>query len=228
MGELNFTKSIVYMVSASSWFSKGILIVLLILSIFSWAVIFMKLRFYRRTEKEGKKIIRKLRVISRFDIETLRTLRASGFANPITRLVDEAVKELMLVFSGDGGNIDDTFISSLKLKLDGYIAEAVSRENGYIDFLATTSTVSPFLGLLGTVMGITQAFWNIGMKGSATILVLAPGLAESLITTIAGLTVAIPAAVAYNYFIGKLRNLDGSMTSIASDIITILSRNSRK
>jgi biopolymer transport protein TolQ len=132
-----------------------------------------------------------------------------------------------MALSSEGQSIDDTLISSIRVKLDGYITDVMSRESAYIDFLATTSTVSPFLGLLGTVMGITQAFWNIGMKGSATILVLAPGLAESLITTIAGLTVAIPAAVGYNYFVGKMRRLDGMMTSLASDIIALLSRNSK-
>jgi len=227
VGEIGFTKSLIYMVSACSWFSKGILIVLLLLSIFSWAIIFLKYRFYRKMEREGKKLVRHVRSIVKLDADGIRRLRIGLQGNPIAGLVDETGKELVMALSSEGQSIDDTLISSIRVKLDGYITDVMSRESAYIDFLATTSTVSPFLGLLGTVMGITEAFWNIGMKGSATILVLAPGLAESLITTIAGLTVAIPAAVGYNYFVGKMRRLDGMMTSLASDIIALLSRNSK-
>jgi biopolymer transport protein TolQ len=89
----------------------------------------------------------------------------------------------------------------------------------HVGFLATTGSVSPFIGLAGTVWGVMAAFVNIGAQGSASLVVVAPGIAEALIATIAGLAAAIPAVVGYNHLLGRLREFGHATTSFASEFL---------
>jgi biopolymer transport protein TolQ len=89
----------------------------------------------------------------------------------------------------------------------------------HVGFLGTTGSVAPFIGLMGTVWGIMSAFVNIGAQGSASLVVVAPGIAEALITTIAGLAAAIPAVVAYNHFIGRVRDFMNHTAQFASEYL---------
>lgn len=93
----------------------------------------------------------------------------------------------------------------------------------YLTFLATTGSVTPFVGLLGTVWGVMNAFLSMGLRGSATLAVVAPGIAEALIATVAGLGAAIPAVVAYNYFLGKVRGKENELTKFISEFCDRLS-----
>ena len=81
----------------------------------------------------------------------------------------------------------------------------ISRQESYLPFLATTGNITPFIGLLGTVLGIIDAFQEIGKMGTASIAAVAPGVAEALVATAAGLLTAIPAVIAYNYFLTRIR-----------------------
>ena len=94
--------------------------------------------------------------------------------------------------------------------------ESARLERG-LGFLATTASVTPFIGLLGTVWGIMNAFQGIGMTGTANIAVVAPGIAEALINTAAGLAAAIPAVLGYNHFLGRLRRLGTRMENFSSE-----------
>jgi biopolymer transport protein TolQ len=95
----------------------------------------------------------------------------------------------------------------------------------YLAFLGTTGTVGPLLGLFGTVWGIMDAFYGIGLKGSGDIGALAPGLAEALINTSGGLFVAIPAVIAYNYFAEKIRDIATRMDSFSIELLSFVNRN---
>jgi biopolymer transport protein TolQ len=95
-------------------------------------------------------------------------------------------------------------------------AEITSMET-YLNFLATTGSVTPFVGLLGTVWGVMSSFLSMGVRGSATLAVVAPGIAEALIATVAGLAAAIPAVIAYNYFLGRVRAAENQMTDFISE-----------
>ena len=90
--------------------------------------------------------------------------------------------------------------------------------------LATTGNAAPFIGLFGTVWGIMIAFQGIGLKGSATLAVVAPGISEALIATAAGLAAAIPAVVAYNHFTNKVRNFETEMINFTNDFLNIVKR----
>jgi biopolymer transport protein TolQ len=93
-----------------------------------------------------------------------------------------------------------------------------------IPFLATTTVVCPFIGLFGTVWGIMDAFRGIGMRGSATLAVVAPGISEALIATAAGLAAAIPAVVAYNYYINRIKVLSAEMENFSAEFLNIVKR----
>ncbi len=96
-----------------------------------------------------------------------------------------------------------------------------------ITFFSTTGNAAPFIGLFGTVWGIMDAFRQIGFKGSTSLAVVAPGISEALIATAAGLFAAIPAVVAYNYFLNKVRMLSSQMESFSAEFLNIVERHLR-
>jgi len=98
----------------------------------------------------------------------------------------------------------------------------------YLTFLASTGSTAPFIGLFGTVWGIMTAFRNIGATGSANLATVAPGIAEALIATAVGLFAAIPAVVAYNFFLQRIRVLTADMDNFSADLINIIERHLRK
>jgi biopolymer transport protein TolQ len=100
--------------------------------------------------------------------------------------------------------------------------EQITRNEAYLPFLATTGNITPFIGLLGTVLGIIDAFREIGVQGTASIAAVAPGVAEALVATAAGLFAAIPAVVAYNYFLGRVRKQASRMERFGIDWMNAL------
>ena len=97
--------------------------------------------------------------------------------------------------------------------------EAVNHLERHVSFLATTGSVAPFIGLMGTVWGVMVSFVNIGAQGSATLVVVAPGIAEALIATIAGLAAAIPSVIGYNHCLGKLREIGHAAAQFTSEYL---------
>jgi biopolymer transport protein TolQ len=94
----------------------------------------------------------------------------------------------------------------------------------YVSWLATIGSVSPLLGLLGTVLGVMRAFLGIAAQGSGNIAAVAPGVAEALVTTVAGLAAAIPAVIAYNFFVNRIRLFSGEMEGFANELIGTMAR----
>jgi len=100
----------------------------------------------------------------------------------------------------------------------------VTRLGYALTFLATTGNTAPFIGLFGTVWGIMNSFHNIGIRGGASLAVVAPGISEALIATAAGLAAAIPSVIAYNYFSNQVRVLESEMNNFSSDFLNIIER----
>jgi biopolymer transport protein TolQ len=94
----------------------------------------------------------------------------------------------------------------------------------YVPFLATTGNTAPFIGLFGTVWGIMNSFVGIGRMGSANLAVVAPGISEALVATAAGLAAAIPAVIAFNYFMSKIRVVESELVSFSADFLNIIER----
>jgi biopolymer transport protein TolQ len=102
--------------------------------------------------------------------------------------------------------------------------EQTTKLEAALGFLATTGSASPFIGLFGTVWGIMDTFKGIGARGSATLAVVAPGISEALIATAAGLAAAIPAVIAYNYYLNGIKNMRLDMENFASELLNIVER----
>ena len=102
------------------------------------------------------------------------------------------------------------------------VQDQISRMESYLSFLATTGNITPFIGLLGTVLGIIDAFREIGTQGTASIAAVAPGVAEALVATAAGLFTAIPAVIAYNYFLSRVRRQTFRLDRFVIDLTNTL------
>ncbi len=184
----------------SDWAGKIDIIILGFLSIYSWYIIFSKYFSLREIEKKNR-ILGNL-ITSGKKIISLRC--------PLFNLIKKGEKIIERK-----GSIDEKEMEKLFMK------EANKLKIG-LSALATIASVSPFLGLLGTVWGLLRAFNNISITGSASVRVVSSGVAEALITTIIGLIVAIPAAVGYNYYQEKTERIKEDMFSLSGDILEYL------
>src|SRR6185369_17192471 len=208
---------------------KLVLILLGFFSVVSWAIIMFKLVQVHRANSESDRFMDFFWKSKRFDTIASQVDR---FANsPLTVLFNEGYGELKKVVEGNG----DSEGSALSTDLGGTenVSRALRRATNseitrlekYLTFLATTGSTSPFIGLFGTVWGIMTAFEGIGKTGSASLAVVAPGIAEALIATAIGLVAAIPAVMAYNHFQNKIRVLIKEMDSFSTEFLNIVQRN---
>ncbi len=173
--------------------AKIVLLILLFFSIFSWAIIFYKLKIYKKMRKENDRFFDIF--ISSKEAKEVFALSKRFDISPIASLFRGVFTEI----SGKDNLMSKNPIG-LEILSKKYYSEEVGKIQSYLGFLATTASTTPFIGLFGTVWGIMDAFRNIGIKGSASLAVVAPGIAEALVNTAAGLFAAIPAVIAYNYF----------------------------
>ncbi len=192
-----------------------VLLILLLFSVFSWGIIVYKWRMFQAADREEKLF---LQAFERSD------LNAKEFENLKKAGTSLSLSPSGAVFIAVASKVDqqrDIFRNRDILerssesrwpnrqyleKVVQYIVQGqISQQESYLPFLATTGNISPFIGLFGTVVGVMNAFGEIGDQGSASIAVVAPGVAEALVATAAGLFAAIPAVVAYNYFLTKIR-----------------------
>ena len=149
--------------------------------------------------------------------------------SPVATLFLEGHKEAeSIIKSLPDGTVTDADRALITEEIERSLQITTQDEIGYMErylaFLGTTGTVGPLLGLFGTVWGIMDAFYGIGLKGSGDIGALAPGLAEALINTTGGLFVAIPAVIAYNYFAEKIKDMATRMDSFSIEFMSFVSR----
>ena len=213
---------IVHVIANSGISSLINLVVMAILSIGVWAVIGIKLFSNRKKVKEMNQWHQHLN--RDFSFQDLRRLVQTFPHTAFGRIAQTAIKEI----EGLSSYVSfDSLESRSQLVQEG-IERSVDNERGrndrFLPYLAICSAVGPLLGLLGTVWGVMDAFLAIGMQGSANITVVAPGIAQALITTIAGLLVAIPAAVAYNYYVSLNRKIESGMYHFGSELISLFKR----
>jgi biopolymer transport protein TolQ len=214
-------------ISSMTLFSKAILVILLFMSVVSWATMFYK---YFRTKKvfaETDRFLREFRRRRSLDDSYNESGRyhLAPFAGMLHSAYDE-IKTLTNRLHFSSGNpgkqmvLGDGKMDLIADAIDRAGAEEVARLDTGIIFLATTANASPFLGLLGTVIGIYVAFKDIGAKGTATLGVVAPAIAEALIATAAGLAAAIPALIGYNYFVSRNRQMADRVDNFKSELFS--------
>ncbi len=208
---------------------KLVLLLLLSFSVVSWAIILFKFFQVQRANSESERFMDFFWKSKRFDTIAFQVDRFAH--SPLTVLFNEGYSELKKVVDSDSKSEG----SALSTDLGGVenVSRALRRATNleitrlekYLTFLATTGSTSPFIGLFGTVWGIMTAFEGIGKTGSASLAVVAPGIAEALIATAIGLVAAIPAVMAYNHFQHKIRVLINEMDSFSTEFLNIVQRN---
>lgn len=228
------TVGLFYMLSDAGTVVKFVLLLLLFFSITSWAIMFIKFRYIRKAFKESAEftdIFWQCRNLADA-FSKAKALRTS----PVARIFITAYMELA---RSDGKDTKKPQIKrtensyfqiagSIKRSLNRSISVEVRRMVQLVPFLATAGNTAPFIGLFGTVWGIMDTFQGIGLSGSASLAVVAPGISEALIATAAGLAVAIPAVIGYNYFTDRIRVLDAELQSFSSDLLNIMERDIQK
>ena len=208
---------------------KIVLIILILLSIISWTIIVYKFIQVQRANSESERFMDFFWKSKRFDAIASQVERFSN--SPLTILFNEGYSELQKMVEIDGKSDSNSFSTDLggfenvSRSLRRATNSEINRLEKFMTFLATTGSTSPFIGLFGTVWGIMTAFEGIGRTGSASLAVVAPGIAEALIATAIGLVAAIPAVMAYNHFQHKIRVLVKDMDSFSTEFLNIVQRN---
>ena len=211
----------------SGWVGKGIVIILLGFSVISWAVILIKYQYLRRAEKESRAFMSAFRKTK--TIPDLQKQAEVKKYSPLATLFVEGYREAeIIVKSLPNGKVSEEDRPSIAQEIDRALKITTQDEIAYLEqylaFLGTMGTVAPLLGLFGTIWGIMDSFYGIGLRGAGDIGALAPGLAGALVTTIAGLFVAIPTVVAYNYFAEKIRDMATRMDSFSLEFQSFIER----
>jgi biopolymer transport protein TolQ len=207
----------------TSWVARGVLGILLLLSIFSWAIILQKSAQIGGIDSGSRRFLQMFRSGS---LPDPRTIRAGAGSTPLVAVYEAGYRELEAQMGSPnprgGGTAVRTTVknaNAIGVEMQIAAAEEVRRFEKGMSWLATTGSVSPFIGLFGTVWGVMDAFSGLGDAGTASLRAVAPGIAEALITTAAGLFAAIPAVIAYNHYLQGIRRLAARMDNFAAEFV---------
>jgi biopolymer transport protein TolQ len=227
--EETFKSSIIQMILNAGLMVKFVLLMLLIFSLASWTIIFMKWLMFRRARQESTYFIDLF--WSNTEWNKIRAECEDLTASPLVHLFRAGYGEFVqlpkvraLVQTEDRAVIMQTLSFNIERALKKTLNQEANQMERALAFLATTGNTAPFIGLFGTVWGIMESFRGIGLKGAANLAVVAPGISEALIATAAGLAVAIPAVMAFNYFNNKVAVMRSEMETFASDFIHLVER----
>jgi biopolymer transport protein TolQ len=229
---------LIYMVMNAGLMVQFVLFLLLFFSISSWAIIIIKYRYIKKAVKESE-------VFTEFfwksrDLSEAFSKSKQLQGSPIARIFRIGYLELKKVSQSSvpmpshspqsaGSatktmNLEFVGIDNIKRALRRAINTEITQMTQLVPFLATTGNTTPFIGLFGTVWGIMNSFHGIGQKGSASLAVVAPGISEALVATAAGLAAAIPAVIAFNFFMSKIRIIETELHSFSADLLNIVER----
>jgi len=216
---MNFLKLIL----TASPIVQLVILILLFFSVFSWAIIFFKRKTLKTAFVQSKKfmaVFRKSRDLAEVN-EAARKFKAS----PLAFLFQSAYKDLSYhTRSKANTKITSSNLESINRTLVKASNREVSRLENMMNFLATTGSVSPFIGLFGTVWGIMGSFQEIGLVGTPSLGTVAPGIAEALIAPALGLFAAIPAVIAYNHYLHRIKEMITEMEDFSIEFINITER----
>ncbi|MDX2184128.1 MAG: MotA/TolQ/ExbB proton channel family protein [Gemmatimonadaceae bacterium] len=217
------------MVTGATGIEQVVLLFLAVLSLTSWAIMLAKWREFAALTRDAAPFLAEAASSDRFD-QVVQTARLS-VPTPYTQITQRAAQFLeqsTLANRARGETaLSATQVEALKLLLDAEADGARERLVRFVPWLATIGSVSPLLGLLGTVLGVIDAFLGIATKGSGNLAAVAPGIATALIATAAALAVAIPASFGYNLFASRLSRLESGLDGFGSELIARLAREGR-
>lgn len=207
---------------------QGVIFLLFLLSITSWAVIFNKWRLYRKVRRDADAFQ------SAFwggqDLDTVLAGIPQRYPDsPLPNIFQAGYREFMRLRHRKGAEANGKIVASagmsgIRRAMDAALSREMEILSRHLAFLATVGSTSPFIGLFGTVWGIMNAFENIGISKNTSLVAVAPGIAEALVATAFGLVAAIPAVVAYNKFTSDLKRMGALMEQFSQEFQNILER----
>ncbi len=197
----------------------AVLVILVIFSVFSWAIIFQKWAMFRKVRISNARFLRAFRKANGLEQVALASeqFRPCPLASVFEFGYEEVARQVKA-----RGTVSNKLALERALQLG--ISEEITRLERNMNWLATTASVTPFIGLFGTVWGIIDAFHGIAMAGSASLRAVAPGISEALVATAMGLAAAIPAAIFYNYFGHVVREMAARMEDFALEFMNASER----
>ncbi len=195
----------------------AVLILLLLCSILSWSIMLAKWASFSKAESQSKRFLYAFRKSGRFG--EIATVSGQFKPSPLVAVFNEIYEEYQRQTGGRGLPRNPV---ALDRAAQTASSEALTLMESRMTWLATIAAIAPFIGLLGTVMGIIDAFHGLGASGAATLRAVAPGISEALITTAAGLVVAIPAVVGYNQLTARLRAFAARMDDFGRELLNAI------
>jgi len=224
---VSMMEGMVRMVADCDAVGRAILLILFILSIISWAVIIERWATFRQNQKNVESFVKAFRSYSR--LSHLLVYQSHSVGGAISRVFEEGCSEIPYLVQKDiqSTTISEEQLHRVRSALDRRIGVEIANLERNLFFVATTGTAGPSLGFFGTVWGIQKSFMMMGYARTTDILVIGPGIALALVTTVAGLLTAIPALAAYNYLINQVKVFDVELNNFASEFIDTLAKGSK-
>ena len=202
---------------------KAVLAILLLFSVMSWATTVIVWQRFGRSRKASRRFMGVFRKAKRLvDVQSALSPLAHS---PLVGLFRAGYAEIEAQIAHAGGAQTIRSLDAVERSLIRASRIEASRLSRFVPFLATTAAATPFIGLFGTVWGIMDSFATIGSSGTTSITAVAPGISEALINTAAGLFAAVPALLAYNHFVQRLRQARGEMDDFTLEFLNLTERN---
>lgn len=219
VGDLFLQMSIWDLVQSSGPLPKAVMVILAVFSMLSWAVIFSKWNVFRQARGANRAFLRAFRKAT--GLEAVAVASEQFRSSPLVAVFDFGYGEMERQMKARGSVTNKL---ALERSLQLGMSEEITKLERNMNLLATTATVSPFIGLFGTVWGIIDAFQQLGTAGSASLRAVAPGISEALITTALGLAAAIPAAIFYNLFGNTIKEFGARMEDFSLEFLNLTER----
>lgn len=204
--------------------AKGVLLILLVFSVMSWAIMYSKYSHLKRARQQTDKFLEVFRKSAK--LPDTRAVMTMFPLSPLAVLYEAGMQELDTQGGANPHLARTKSMSALTAKMQLAASEEMTKLERRMSWLATTGSVTPFIGLFGTVWGIMDAFMGLGTAGAASLRAVAPGIAEALITTAAGLFAAIPAVIGYNHFLYTIKEFSTRMDNFSLEFVALVEKQS--
>ncbi|HVN24614.1 MAG TPA: MotA/TolQ/ExbB proton channel family protein [Syntrophorhabdales bacterium] len=216
-----YTGGLLALLYSAGAVAKTVVFILFCFSLVSWAVIFLKWKQFSRIDRDGDRFLKIIKESDSF--KRLANAYRENPESPFYRLLIATYKETA-VRQKESLEMRPEIVPAVENVLRITTTEEMERLESRLSFLATTANAAPFIGLFGTVWGIMDSFREIGLRGSTSLVVVAPGISEALITTALGLATAIPAVLGYNYLLARLKGISSKLENASGHILNLITR----
>jgi biopolymer transport protein TolQ len=221
VSDLNvYSGGLLGLIYSSGPVAKAVVAILLFFSVVSWTIILYKWSQLGAVDRDGRKFLRIAKDVESF--KRLTSVYQDNPESPFYKLLLGSYKELSTRQKESTDSADP--LPAIENVLKVTMSEETARLEHRLSFLATTANTAPFIGLFGTVWGIMDSFREIGLRGTTSLAVVAPGISEALITTALGLFTAIPAVLGYNFLVNRLKGVSAKMEHASAYIINLINR----